>query len=52
MGWSFFILSAASAAAGLALGRVVSRKARRFILIGGIEAGLLVLGIAGLYIVA
>lgn len=41
MGWSFIIISAASAAAGLALGRIVGRQARVFILIGGIEAAVL-----------
>jgi hypothetical protein len=41
MGWSFLILMAASAAAGLALGPVLSRRSRLFILIGGTEAALL-----------
>jgi hypothetical protein len=41
MAWSFLILSAASAAAGVALGRVISRRVRSFILIGGVEAALL-----------
>ena len=41
MGWSFLILSVMSAAAGVALGRVISRRVRLFVLIGGIEAALL-----------
>jgi hypothetical protein len=41
MGWSFFIVSAVSAAAGVALGRVISRRVRQFILIGGMDAALL-----------
>ena len=41
MGWSFLILGAASAAAGIALGRVISGRVRWFILIGGVEAALL-----------
>jgi len=41
MDWSFFILVAASAAAGAALGHVISRRLRLFILIGGAEAALI-----------
>lgn len=41
MVWAFLILSAASGAAGLALGPVIGRRSRLFILIGGIEAALL-----------
>jgi hypothetical protein len=41
MGWAFFILAAASGAAGVALGPVISRRSRVFILIVGIEAALL-----------
>lgn len=41
MGWSVVILIAASAAAGVAIGRVISRRLRLFILIGGAEAALL-----------
>jgi hypothetical protein len=48
MGWSFVILIAASAAAGVALGRVISRRSRLFILIGGAEAALLGSGLAWL----
>lgn len=40
MTWSFLILVAASVAAGVALGRLVSRRSRLFILIGGAEAAL------------
>lgn len=41
MGWALLILSAASGAAGLALGPVISRRSRLFILVGGVEAALL-----------
>lgn len=45
---SFLILIAASAAAGLAVGRVISRRARRFLLIGGLDAAVLGLVLAWL----
>lgn len=41
MAWAFFILIAASGAAGLALGPLINRRSRLFILIGGTEAALL-----------
>jgi hypothetical protein len=41
MSWAFFILVAASGAAGVALGPLISRRSRLFILIGGVEAALL-----------
>ena len=41
MVWAFVILIGASGAAGLALGPVISRRARLWILIGGSEAALL-----------
>ena len=40
MAWAFVILIAASAAAGVALGPVIGRTSRLFILIGGAEAAL------------
>jgi hypothetical protein len=41
MAWAFFILVVASGAAGVALGPVISRRSRLFLLIGGTEAALL-----------
>jgi hypothetical protein len=41
MGWAFLILIAASGAAGVALGPVIHRRSRLFVLIGGAEAALL-----------
>jgi hypothetical protein len=41
MSWSFLILIVVSAAAGVALGRLISRRSRLLILIGGVEAALL-----------
>jgi hypothetical protein len=41
MGWAFVILIAASGAAGVALGPVIHRRSRLFILVGGVEAALL-----------
>jgi hypothetical protein len=41
MVWAFLILMAASGAAGVALGPVIGRRSRHFILIGGVEAAAL-----------
>lgn len=41
MVWAFVILIGASGAAGLALGPVIDRRARLWMLIGGTEAALL-----------
>jgi hypothetical protein len=44
----YLILVAVSAAAGLALGRVISRRLRRFMLAGGFAAALLGLALTSL----
>ena len=41
MSWSLLIVSGGSAAAGAAMGRVVGRRLRLFMFVGGLEAALL-----------
>lgn len=48
MGWPFLILSAVSAAAGAALGPVIGRRARQFMLLGGVEAAALAVALTWL----
>jgi hypothetical protein len=45
MPWSLLVLGILSAAAGLGMGRVVSRRVRGFMFLGGVEAVLLGLGL-------
>ena len=45
MAWSWLIIAVGSAAAGVGMGRVVSRRVRSVMLVGGVEAVLLGLGL-------
>jgi hypothetical protein len=45
MPWSLLVVGTVSAAAGLGMGRVVSRRVRGFMFLGGVEAILLGLGL-------